>query len=351
MRRTRLAVLFGGISSEHEVSVRSARSVIDAVDRDRFEVVAVGIARDGTWRTGSDAQPLEEIVARGKAVATLQQLDPGLVFPVLHGPNGEDGTIQGLLELYRLPYVGSGVLASATCMDKVVQKQLIAASAPGIAQVPWLAFDARTLTDASARERAAERIGSELGFPCFTKPANLGSSVGVRKCTDADSLRAALAGAGEFDTKLLVERGVDAREIELAVLGNGGPSTRVSAPGEIILPPDTWYDYETKYISDVARYAIPADVDSGLVERLERDAKQAFVAMGCSGLARIDFLLDRDSGTAYLNELNTMPGFTSISMYPKLMEHAGVDYRALVSALCDLALERHAQRHALRTDR
>ena len=351
MSRSRLAVLFGGMSSEHEVSLRSARSVIDAVDPERFEVVPVGITREGLWRTSNDSADLAAITANGEPVADLRTLDVDLVFPVLHGPNGEDGTIQGLLELYRLPYVGSGVLASASCMDKAVQKHLIARMAPDIPQVPWIDLDARPLADAAARARAIETIEAALPYPCFTKPANLGSSVGVCKCTDRDELDAALAEAATFDTKVVIEQGVDAREIELAVLGNGGPETQVSAPGEIILPPDTWYDYETKYINDVATYAIPADVPPGLAETLQRQAKQAFVALGCSGLARVDFLLDRGTGIAYLNEPNTMPGFTSISMYPKLMEHAGVSYPALVSRLCELALQRHRERVGLRVDR
>ncbi|MBV1858704.1 MAG: D-alanine--D-alanine ligase [Nannocystaceae bacterium] len=351
MSRTRLAVLFGGMSSEHEVSLRSARSVLDAIDQDRFDVLPIGIARDGTWRVGALDQDLSNVVATGTPLPDIRSLKPDLVFPVIHGPNGEDGTIQGLLETYGLPYVGSGVLASATCMDKAVQKHLITATAPDIAQVPWLELDARALTDPAVRTEAAQRVEAKLGYPCFTKPANLGSSVGVCKCTNRQELETALAQACEFDTKLVVEAGVNAREIELAVLGDGGPSTAVSQPGEIILPPDTWYDYDTKYVNDVATYAIPADIDTGLTERLRRDAKRAFAAMGCSGLARIDFLLDRDTGVAYLNELNTMPGFTSISMYPKLIEHTGVAYPALVSRLCDLALARHRERAGLRVDR
>ena len=351
MSRTRLAVLFGGMSSEHEVSLRSARSVLDAVDPKRFEAIAVGIGRDGVWRTAQDTSDLAGIVRDGDVVPGVRALEADLVFPVLHGPNGEDGTIQGLLELARVPYVGSGVLASASCMDKAVQKHLIAALAPDIPQVPFVTLDARALQDDTNRAAAIETIEASLQYPSFTKPASLGSSVGVCKCNDRTELDVALREAGGFDTKVVVEQGVNAREIELAVLGNGGPETVVSAPGEIILPPDTWYDYETKYINDVASYAIPADVPADVAARLQRDAKRAFAALGCSGLARVDFLLDRDTGIAYLNEPNTMPGFTSISMYPKLMEHAGVDYRTLVSRLCDLALERHRERANLRLDR
>ena len=252
MSRTRLAVLFGGMSSEHEVSLRSARSVLDAVDPERFEAIAVGIGRDGVWRTAADASDLAAIVRDGEVVPGVRALEADLVFPVLHGPNGEDGTIQGLLELARVPYVGSGVLASASCMDKAVQKHLIAALAPDIPQVPFVTLDARALQAEATRAAAIETIEGSLQYPCFTKPANLGSSVGVCKCTDRAELDAALREAGGFDTKVVIEQGVDAREIELAVLGNGGPETVVSAPGEIILPPDTWYDYETKYVNDVA---------------------------------------------------------------------------------------------------
>ncbi len=351
MTRTRLAVLFGGMSSEHEVSLRSARSVLDAVDPERFEAVPVGIGRDGVWRTAADTSDLAAIVREGGVVPGVPALNADLVFPVLHGPNGEDGTIQGLLELARVPYVGSGVLASASCMDKAVQKHLIAALVPDIPQVPFVTLDARAMQDEAARSKAIQSIEAKLNYPCFTKPANLGSSVGVCKSTNRTELDAALREAGGFDTKVVVEQGVNAREIELAVLGNGGPETVVSAPGEIILPPDTWYDYDTKYVNDVATYAIPADLPPEVAERLQRDAKRAFVALGCAGLARVDFLLDRDTGVAYLNEPNTMPGFTSISMYPKLMEHAGVDYRSLVSRLCDLALARHHERASLRLDR
>ncbi len=325
--------------------------MLDAVDTATYDVVPVGITRDGLWRTGAADADLADIVAAGEVVPDLRALSPALVFPVLHGPNGEDGTIQGLLELYRLPYVGSGVLASSTCMDKAVQKHLIATAAPDIPLVPWVELDARTLDHAGGRAEAIAAVEAALTYPCFSKPANLGSSVGVAKCTDRASLEAALTSASSFDTKLVVEQGVDAREIELAVLGNGGPETVVSSPGEIVLPPGTWYDYETKYEKDVATYAIPADIPTDLAPRLQADAKRAFAAMGCSGLARIDFLLDRATGTAYLNELNTMPGFTSISMYPKLMEHAGVSYSTLVTRLCELALTRHRERAGLRVDR
>jgi D-alanine--D-alanine ligase len=351
MSRARLLLLFGGASSEHEISLRSARSVLDAVDRDRFEPCLVGIRRDGGWRTGSPDRPLDDIVGRGQPVEDLRALRPDLAFPVLHGPNGEDGTIQGLLEILGIPYVGSGVLASATCMDKVAQKHLVGAAAPDIPLVPWVEVDGRTWMDMPARPRIIAEIVERLGYPCFIKPANLGSSVGVHKATDEWTLTEALTDAARYDQRIVVEKGVDAREIEVAVLGNGGPETLASAPGEIGLPEGVWYDYETKYITDVATLHIPAALDPDLSSRIRELAISSFQVMGCKGLARVDFLLDRATRTPYLNELNTMPGFTSISMYPKLMEHDGIPYPELVTRLCDLALAHHRERRLLSNER
>lgn len=352
MAQARLLVLFGGVSSEHEISLRSAASVIGAIDRRRYVPVLVGIRRDGSWRTGAPDRDVADIVANGEPVADLRALGPDVVFPVLHGPHGEDGTIQGLLEILGVPYVGSGVLASALCMDKVAQKHLVAAAAPEVPLVLWRAVHASALADGERRENALASIAVELGFPCFVKPANLGSSVGVHRVATPDGLAPALTDAARYDHSIIVERGVpDAREIEIAVLGNGGPDTRVSAPGEIVLPPGVWYDYETKYVKDVAVPRIPADLPAASAERIRSLALRAFEVTGCRGLARIDFLLDRGTGEAYLNELNTMPGFTSISMYPKLMEHAGVAYPELVHRLCELALAHHRERKELTVER
>lgn len=342
--KTRLLLAFGGASSEHEISIRSARSVLEAVDRERFEPVLLGIRRDGGFRTGPASADLGEVVEAGDVVTDVRGLSADLCFPVLHGPHGEDGTFQGFCEIVGLPYVGSGVLASALCMDKVAQKQLVDSAAPEVPLVPWLAMTAAELADADRLASRRGTIETQLGFPCFVKPANLGSSVGVVKVEAADTLEAALREAARYDARIIVERGVDAREIELAVLGNGGPETMVSRPGEIGLPQGVWYDYETKYLKDVATYHIPADVPRDLVARLQEYARTAFVACEVKGLARIDFLLDRRTGTPYLNELNTMPGFTSISMYPKLMEDSGVGYRELITRLCDLGLAHHAAR-------
>lgn len=350
MPRTRVVLLFGGASSEHEISLRSAASVLAAIDRTRYEPMLVGIARDGTWRHGALERDLADIVAHGEVVSHLASLRPDLVFPVLHGPHGEDGTMQGLLEIAGVAYVGSGVLASALCMDKVAQKHLVASAAPQIPLVPWRAIDGRTVGETAEVAAFTERVVADLGLPCFVKPANLGSSVGVEKVTRAEDLAGALGRAARYDHTVVVERGIDAREIEIAVLGDGGPDTMTSLPGEIVLPPGVWYDYETKYIKDVATVAIPAALDDAVAATIRTTALAAFRATGCHGLARIDFLLERGTGRAYLNELNTMPGFTSISMYPKLMAHAGVDYPELIHRLCELGLARHRERAALRVD-
>jgi D-alanine--D-alanine ligase len=352
MSTTRLLVAFGGASSEHEVSLRSAALVLSVVDRRRFEPVPLGIARDGTWRTGPVGQSpspaeLAAIVAAGQAVPDLRALAVDLVFPVLHGPYGEDGTIQGLFEILGLPYVGSGVLASSLCMDKVVQKHLLAVAAPEVPLVPWRELSAAALADDAGLSRAVESVRDGLGFPCFVKPVNLGSSVGVSRVDHLDALPPALRVAARYDHRVIVEQGIDAREIELAVLGNGGPETRVSAPGEIGLPPGGWYDYDTKYVTDAATLHVPAPLPPDVAARMQALALRAFQVTGCKGLSRIDFLLCRKTGTPYLNELNTMPGFTSISMYPKLMEHAGVPPTELVTRLCELALAHHGARRGL----
>ncbi|MCA9653588.1 MAG: D-alanine--D-alanine ligase [Myxococcales bacterium] len=356
MVRPRLLVAFGGASSEHEISLRSACSVLAAVDHERFEPVPLGIARDGSWHTGSlDERPtpdqLAALIAGGEAVADLRTLGIDLVFPVLHGPYGEDGTIQGMLEILGLPYVGSGVLASALCMDKVAQKHLVASAAPEVPLVPWREVDDLTIADERGLARVIEELRDTLGLPCFVKPVNLGSSVGVVRVDRVDALGDALRSAARYDHRVVIEKGIDAREIEIAVLGNGGPQTQLSEPGEIELPAGTWYDYDTKYVNDVAVLHVPAPLPEETVEGIRASALRAFQVTGCKGLARIDFLLCRRTGTAYLNELNTMPGFTSISMYPRMMAHAGVSYRELVSRLCDLGLEHHHVRRQLSNER
>jgi D-alanine-D-alanine ligase len=336
----RLLLVFGGRSSEHEISLRRATELLAAVDRERFSPVLLGIGRDGSWRTGPAGRPLGEIVAAGSPVADLRALAPDIVFPLLHGPFGEDGTFQGLLEVLDLPYVGSGVLASALCMDKAVFKRL--ASSPGV-ELPIAPWTEVAASGAGAEETLA-RVEAVCGYPCFVKPANLGSSIGISRAADRDELRRALSVAARYDDKIVVERGIDAREIELAVLGDGGRDTLVTAPGEIRLPPGAWYDYDNKYENTVASLAIPAELPAATAEELQRIALAAFRLAGCTGLCRVDFLVERASLRPWLNELNTMPGFTTISMYPKLMQHAGIAYRDLVTRLCELGIAEHRRR-------
>lgn len=351
MPARRLLIAFGGRSSEHEISIRSATEILKAIDRQRFSPVLLGIRRDGGWRTGPLESSLEAIVQDGEPVDDLRRLQPELVFPVLHGPHGEDGTFQGLLEVLGLPYVGSGVLASALCMDKALLKHVLATQSPAIPVVPWLEIDAHGLSTAGERQTIFDAIAEHVGFPCFVKPANQGSSVGISRVDEEGGLWRALTMAARYDTKLVVEKGIDAREIELAVLGNGDAHTLVSVPGEIGLPPGEWYDYDNKYLKDVATLQIPAALPEATASALQELARRAFKVAGCKGLARIDFLVDRETLAPYLNEINTMPGFTTISMYPKLMERAGVTYADLISHLCELGLQHHAERARLSVTR
>ncbi len=351
MPAQRLLLVFGGRSSEHEISLRSATEVLAALDRARFTPVLLGIRRDGAWRTGPLGGDLATIISDGQPVHDLRALRPDVVFPVLHGPHGEDGSFQGLLEVLGLPYVGSGVLASAMCMDKALFKHVLHHQRPPVPVVPWVELDDRALHTLHDRQAAVDAVQDALGFPVFVKPSNQGSSVGVSRAVDADDLVRALSLAARYDHKILVEQAIDAREIELAVLGNGDESTIVSGAGEIGLPPGEWYDYDNKYLKDVATLRIPADLPAELVTRLQDIALRAFRLAGCKGLARIDFLVDRTTLEPYLNEINTIPGFTSISMYPKLLGHEGVDYTTLLSRLCDLALAHHAERQHLSVTR
>jgi D-alanine-D-alanine ligase len=359
--KVRVAVLFGGQSDEHDVSLRSAQTVLRALDPDRYEPIQIGISREGRWLAGDD--PMRQLTARSPlfqlapgegAEPVLIDREPGeevslpaslpaslagsvdVVFPVLHGPKGEDGTVQGLLELAGLPYVGSGVLGSAVAMDKAITKTILAQA--GIPQAPW-----RLVTRAEWEREAAgvaERLGAELGYPCFVKPANLGSSVGISKVHGPEELAPALDLAAHYDRRLVVEAGVDARELEVSVLGNDDPVASVA--GEIV-PCNEFYDYDAKYVDDRSELIVPADLPPGVLARVQELAVAAFKALDLAGLARVDFLLDRGSGELYLNEVNTIPGFTSISMYPMLWEASGLPITALVDRLIELALERHGR--------
>jgi D-alanine-D-alanine ligase len=359
-------VLFGGRSAEHEVSCISARSVIDALDPDRHEVIPVGITREGRWHVlpGPPALPSEtgalpEVTeASGEAADLVEGLgrarelvaadgsrrEIDVVFPVLHGPYGEDGATQGLLELAGVPFVGAGVLGSAVGMDKAVQKTLFAAA--GLPVVPHEVVREPEWRDDP--EGVGARVEA-LGYPVFTKPATLGSSVGITKVPDPSGLAAGLDEAFRYARKAVVERGLeDAREIECAVLGNDDPVA--STAGEIVPVGHEFYDYDAKYLDDRgAELLIPADLDPGLLERIQRTSVAAFRAAECAGMGRVDFFVRGDE--LWLNEINTIPGFTSISMYPKLWEASGLPYPELVERLLDLAVERHEAERAKATDR
>ena len=351
MAKLRVAVLFGGQSGEHEVSLVSAQAVMAALDPARYELVPVGITKGGQWMTGSGAHaaliaaadPDRLPAGTERPSATELHTEPfslldrthsvDVVFPVLHGPMGEDGTVQGLIELAGLPYVGCGVAASAVGMDKALMKAAFAAA--GLPLLPWLLVHRRELT--RDPEAVYQRIEASLHYPVFVKPANMGSSVGVNKANDRLGLQAALSEAAGYDRRIVIEQGISAREIEISVLGNDEP--HASIPGEIV-PSREWYDYAAKYLDGTSQILIPAPIDAALAARVGELAVAAFRAIDGAGLARVDFLLDKISGELWLNEVNTMPGFTSISMYAKMWAASGLDYPALLDQLIALAFER-----------
>ena len=373
-------MIYGGRSGEHEVSLASAAAVFAHLDRDRYEPVPIRIEKDGRWSLADRpptalsaaevieharleaARPLRpsrevHLLPRPSAEtmltidrkdadssqAVLTGLGLDAVFPVLHGPYGEDGTIQGLLELANVPYVGCGVLASAVGMDKAVMKTLFAAQGLRVS-ASITVMSARWATD---REAIEGEIASRLGFPLFVKPANLGSSVGISKAHDAAELGPAIDLAANYDRKIVVEQAVpNAREIEVAVLGNDDPEA--SIPGEII-PSREFYDYEAKYLDDRSKSVIPADLEPSLVDDVRRQAIEAFRAIDGAGMARVDFLIPRGTREIYVNEVNTIPGFTTISMYSKMWEASGVSYPQLLDRLIALAIERHTAKQQLKT--
>jgi D-alanine-D-alanine ligase len=360
-QKIRVGVIFGGRSGEHEVSLVSAQSVMNAMDEEKYEIVPIGITKEGRWLASGDpmkaltsgdvdvSQPaallgdssrrdlvrLEETEQAIKATR-LAELD--VIFPVLHGPYGEDGTVQGLLELMGIPYVSAGVVASAVGMDKAVFKDVMQAHDLPIADYVMIK---RKEWEADP-EGVLDRAEAALGYPVFTKPANLGSSVGISKCHDRAGLADGLADAARYDRKLLVEAAVPAvREIEVSVLGNDDPIA--SAPGEII-PSREFYSYEAKYIDEgdeASGLLIPAPLSPEMTERVRDLAVRAYMAIDCAGMARVDLMLSGETGNLYVNELNTIPGFTHISMYPKLWEASGLSYPELIDRLIELALERY----------
>ena len=352
--KIRVGVVYGGRSGEHEVSIASAASVFKHIDRSRYEPVPIRIEKDGRWVLPS-AEPKAlsagEVIRQAPSTA-LQPLDPtaavstgvDVVFPVLHGPYGEDGTVQGLLELANVAYVGCGVLASAVGMDKAVMKTMFAARG-----LPVVAPYIVVLRHEWERERDAitARVAGELRYPVFVKPANLGSSVGISKAKSDASLADGMTLALQFDRKVVIEAAVpNAREIEVAVLGNDDP--QASVPGEIV-PSREFYDYEAKYLDEGSQPLIPAPLTDDETRRVRAMAIEAFRAIDGAGLSRVDFLIARDSGDLYVNEVNTLPGFTTISMYPKMWEASGRSYPALLDRLITLALERHAAKTQLKT--
>ena len=377
MKKLRVGVIYGGRSGEHEVSIASAAAVVQNLDRQRYEPTPIRIEKDGRWiiadrlpavssaaevieqtradgakrlgRGGREAHMLaypgdEQIMTidRGTAPA-ITGLALDVVFPVLHGPYGEDGTVQGLLELANIPYVGAGVLGSAVGMDKAVAKLLFAAR--GLPQTPYLVvLRSEWLTSPTD---ALAAVTKTLGYPVFVKPANLGSSVGISKAKSESELPAAINTAAEFDRKIVIEAAVpNAREIEVAVLGNDRPEA--SVPGEVI-PSREFYDYQAKYLDDDSRIIIPAQLPEEVTATVRRLALDVFRSLDCAGMARVDFLMDGTTGALYVNEINTIPGFTTISMYSKMWAASGVTYPELLDRLIALARERHAEKQQLRT--
>ncbi len=357
MTRLRIGVIFGGRSGEHEVSIASAAAIFAHLDPARYEAVPIRIEKDGRWvLTGEVPKALSAADVRREGAGTaLQAVDPStalagngldVIFPILHGPYGEDGTVQGLLELANLPYVGAGVLGSAVGMDKAVMKTLFAAA--GLPIVPHVTVLRRDWERDPASITAT--VATRLGYPAFVKPANLGSSVGISRATSDGTLAAAMRLAFEFDRKVVIEAGVrDAREIECGVLGNDEPIA--SVPGEIVVThADGFYSYDAKYLDpDGAHWVIPARIPADVVTRVQRLSIEAFRALELAGMSRVDFFLERATGTLYLNEVNTIPGFTTISMYPKMWDASGLPFPALLDRLIALALERHAEKQRLRT--
>lgn len=370
-KKLRVGVIFGGKSGEHDVSVMSATSMLKALREGPYELIPIGVDRSGRFRFGKDSlemlpTDLAGSLATGaalKAAGSVEQEEVSpmearavaavrgpegftaagelstwvdIVIPALHGPFGEDGSMQGLLDISGVPYVGSGVLASAVGMDKIMTKQVL--ETYGLPQAPY-----RWFTRSAWRERPQEVLEAveELGYPCFVKPANMGSSVGITRATDRDALKAGLDLATEYDRRVLVEKGLTMRELEVGVLGWDEP--RASVVGEVI-PTHDFYDYEAKYFDDSTTLVIPAELEAQTAERLRDLAVRTFRALDCSGLARVDFFLERETDAIYVNELNTMPGFTPYSMYPQLWLHSGMGYADLLAELIRIGLARHADR-------
>ena len=365
--KMRIGILFGGRSGEHEVSLRSARSVLQAIDREKYSVSLIGITKNGRWIGGEN--PLAALEDGDEAIEqcpdTILLIDPvdnslmqisrnrndetiyinktedlDVIFPVLHGSFGEDGAVQGLFELADIPYVGSGLVGSSVGMDKGVFKSVMCSA--GLPVLPSMTVNRSEYR--SDTTIMVDRIIRQLNLPVFIKPANLGSSVGITKASNIGELKSGLDEASKWDRRIVIEEGVDAREIEVSVLGNDDP--QVSIAGEVV-PQRDFYDYDAKYVSDDSELLIPAPISPDQLVRIQEMAIAAYKAVDCSGMARVDFLLDKSSGEVWINELNTIPGFTNISMYPKLWQASGIEYPELIDKLIELALERKEQRDAM----
>ncbi len=362
-----VGILFGGRSGEHEVSRCSAASVFTHLDRDRYNVIVIGIDYDGRWYLQDKPEvvsddsfgPVLRLEKKNECFVnhyerdgriyfhnadTGKEVSADMIFPVVHGTFCEDGTLQGLLDLSLVPYVGAGVAGSAIGMDKDIAKRLLRDA--GIPVVPWIKVT--KLHWLNKRDFIISSICDNIGFPCFVKPSNAGSSVGITKVKSIPEIESAVNEAFLWDNKILVERGINAREIEIAILGNEVPEA--SIPGEI-RPNHEFYSYEAKYIdADGAQLIIPAELDTETVKKIQNTAVEAYSVLECAGMARIDFFLDKETGKIFLNEINTIPGFTSISMYPKLWEHTGIVYKELLDRLIDLAVERAESKRSLKHD-
>ncbi len=366
-QKIRVGIIFGGRSGEHEVSLKSAHSVMGALDKEKYEVVPIGIDKNGRWLTGNVMATLAD-GKNGSNRATLlpdpnssalMQMESGeletagltavshldVIFPVLHGPYGEDGTVQGLLELAGIPYVGAGVVGSAVGMDKAIFKHVMVANEIPI--LPWLLVTRREWLEEETA--VLDQIEAQLSYPVFTKPANLGSSVGICKCSNRAELAAGMADAVQYDRRIVIEQGIDVRELEVSVLGNEQPIA--SVVGEI-QPRRDFYDYVAKYLSEPgseedSELIIPAKLAEETAVQIRALAVQAYKAIDCAGLGRVDLMMDKQNGNIYMNEINTIPGFTQISMYPKLWEATDISYSELLDRLIDLAIERHEEKESL----
>lgn len=365
MKKIQVGILFGGQSAEHEVSLQSAKNVIEAIDREKFDPILISIDKTGRWHLNQESEFLlnahnPKTIKLNKTAGQKIALQPGghnenfihteavdksienldVIFPILHGPLGEDGTVQGLIRLMDIAFVGPGVLGSAVGMDKDVTKRLALAS--GIEIAPFATIHKHEITPDLVSE-----VGNKLGYPLFVKPANMGSSVGISKASNKSELQQAVDLAVKFDRKIIVEKGIVGREIEVAVLGNENP--KASVPGEII-PQDGFYSYESKYVDEKgAKLEAPANLPAEKIKEVQDLAVEIFKILECEGLSRVDFFL-QDDGTFIFNEINTIPGFTNISMYPRLWGLTGIPYKELITKLIELALDRHRQIKNLKTD-